>query len=60
MSDQKLTEEEIDMIVDKVCSKLEAKLYLNVGQGIFGLIWKGVVVLLIAIAGYGAGIHIFK
>lgn len=56
----RLNEHEIDAIVDKVCDKLEKKLYLNIGKGLLGIAWKGIIVLLIAVAGYGAGIHWFK
>jgi len=51
-----LSNDDIDLIVDKVCKKLESKLYTNIGSGLFSLISKAVVILLIAIAAYGAGI----
>jgi hypothetical protein len=57
---RKLTTEEIDQIVDKVCDKLEKKLYLNVGRGALAVLWKIVLTLSIALAGYGAGTHWFK
>ena len=52
-----LSEQEIDQIVDKVCDKLEKRLYLNVGKGIFAFVWKGVLVGLLMIAAWGAGVH---
>lgn len=51
-----LSNEDIDVIVDKVCKKLESKLYTNIGSGIFSLVSKAVVILLIALAAYGAGV----
>lgn len=56
MSQQHLNEEDIELIVDKVCEKLERKLYLNIGSGVFGLLWKGILVILIGVAAYGAGV----
>lgn len=56
----KISEEEIDVIVDKVCDKLEKRLYLNIGQGIMSLAWKAILLGLIALAAYGAGAHFFK
>ncbi len=58
--EHKLSDEEIDIIVTKVCDNLEKKLYLNIGAGLMSLIWRAIVIGLIAIAGYGAGIHFFR
>lgn len=61
MSDRlELSDAEIDRIVDKVVDKLEKKIYINVGQGIVALIWRGIIIALLAIAAYGAGVHFFK
>lgn len=51
-----LSNDDIDLIVDKVCKKLESKLYLNIGAGIFSLVSKAIVIFLIALAAYGAGV----
>jgi len=55
-----ISEGDIEKIVDRVCDRLEKKLYLNIGRGALGIVWKIVVTLAIAIAGYGAGVHWFK
>lgn len=55
-----LSEKQIEEIVDKVCDKLEKKLYLNLGKGMLAIVWKGVILVAIALAGYGAGVHWFK
>lgn len=59
-TDTRLSEKEIDQIVDKVCDKLERKLYLNIGEGVLRFLWKAAILGLIAIAGYGAGTHFWK
>lgn len=56
----RLREEEIDQIVDKVCDKLETRIYHNVGKGVLGFVWRGVLLLVIALASFGAGQHFFK
>ncbi len=59
-NDHKLTDEEIELIVSKVCDNLEKKLYLNIGKGLLGMVWKTILIGLIAIAAYGAGMHFWK
>lgn len=57
----KLSDEDVNKIVDRVCEKIEARMYHDVGQGVVSLAWKGVLILMIAIAAYGAGVtKIFK
>jgi hypothetical protein len=60
MEDKKLSEAEIEIIVDKICDKIERKFYVNVGQGLLTMVWKGFLLILVALAAYGAGIHFFK
>lgn len=55
-----LSEADIDLIVSKVIEQLENKIYNDVGRGIMAMIWRGVIIAIIAIAGYGVGGHVFK
>lgn len=54
--DHKLSEEQMNQLADKVCQRLEQKLYLNIGSGVLNLVWKGIVVAMIAVAAYGFGV----
>lgn len=56
MNENKLSDDEMNVLAEKVCNKLEEKLYLNIGSGVLGLVWKGIIVAIIAIAAYGFGI----
>ena len=56
----KLTDAEIEAIAERVTEKLEDKLYTNVGQGVMGLVWRGVIIIMIGLAGYGVGHGLFK
>ena len=58
--EHRLSEEEIDEIVEKVCDKLTDKIYKNVGAGLIALMWKGLILIILGIAAYGAGVHWFK
>lgn len=55
-----LSEEDIDKIANKVGKQLREDLYINVGQGVLGFFWKGVIMVIIALAAYGAGTHLLK
>lgn len=52
----KLSEEDINLIVDRVSARIEANLYQNVGRGLIQLAVRGVIIGLIILAAYGAGI----
>ncbi len=60
MDNHKLSEEEIDEIVDRLCDRFQSKLYRNVGAGIVGLAWRGVVIIILGLAAYGSATHFFK
>ncbi len=59
-----MTEEDLDKLADKlaprITSEIETRLMLSVGHGILGFVKKAVLVGIILLAGYGAGIHFFK
>lgn len=57
--DKKLTEEEIDQIAKRVTEQLQQDFLINVGSGVVALAWKGVIIILILLACYGAGKHFF-
>jgi hypothetical protein len=56
----RLSEEDIDIIVDKVCTKIETRIYHDVGKGVLAMVARGVVIALIALAGYAIGGHVLK
>jgi hypothetical protein len=56
LPDRKLTEDEVNSIANSVCDKMLERLYKNTGSGMFSLLWKGILIGIIAIAAYGVGI----
>lgn len=49
-----LSEEEADMIADKLWEKAKRELYLNAGKGVVNLVWKFMIIGLVALAVYGS------
>lgn len=57
----RLKEEDIDLIVNKVCAKIEQRIYTDVGVGVMKLAWRGILIGLVILAAYGAGVgNLFK
>ena len=42
-----------DADIDTLIAKLRSEFFLDLGRGFWGLAWKGVILVLIAIAAYG-------
>ena len=49
-----LSEEEIKAIAAELESRLVSRFYLNVGKGFWTLVWRGIMLALLALAVYGA------
>jgi hypothetical protein len=58
VDDKKLTEEEIEAIARQVATQLQQDLYINVGSGLISLAWKGLILVLLVLATYGATKHL--
>lgn len=57
MDNKNLSQDEIDAIARKVVEQLQNDLYVNVGSGLIALAWKGIMLILIMLAAYGATKH---
>ena len=53
--DGRLSEEDRDAIARKVFARFQDQFYMNVGKGLWRLVWKVLILGLIAVAAYGAG-----
>ena len=49
-----LTDADVEAIVDALEGRLAKKIYNDVGKGVLGMVWKGVLVALVWLAAYGA------
>ena len=49
-----LSDEEIKKIAAELESRLVSRFYLNVGKGFWTLVWRGIMLALLALAVYGA------
>jgi hypothetical protein len=53
-SSRTISDADVDAITEALREKVIEGLYRDLGKGIWGLVWRGVVVALIAIAAFGA------
>lgn len=54
-----LSNDDVEAIAEAIQEKMWEEFYTNLGRGIWALAWRGFVMVLIAIAAYGAvkGVH---
>lgn len=50
-----LSEDDRQAIADLVFKKFEENFFLNVGRGVWKIVWRGIVIGVIVLAAYGAG-----
>ena len=50
-----LTDQDREEIANKVFAKFQDQFFMNVGKGVWKLVWRTVILCLIALAAYGAG-----
>lgn len=60
VKETRLKPEDIDLIVDKVCDRIEEKIYKDVGRGILALAWRGILLIIVLVASYGVSGHFWK
>lgn len=54
MSDRTLTDADVQAIVAAFEARMTEKFYRDLGKGLLGLVWKGLLGALLFIAAYGA------
>jgi len=52
---RQLSDEDVGAIVEALESRLTDKFYHDVGMGLWGLVWKGLLTAMLFLAAYGAG-----
>lgn len=57
MEERNLTDKDVDAIVEGLWEKASNSFKLNVGSGVIGLVWKSVLLGLVVLAAYGAGLR---
>jgi len=55
MTERRLSEADLTAIADALEHRLTSKFYNDLGKGVWGLAWKAMVLLVLALAAYGAG-----
>jgi hypothetical protein len=51
---RQISEEEADLIAEKLWEKAKSELYINAGKGVVNLVWKFCLMGFIALAVYGS------
>ena len=49
-----LTDADTEALAAALEARIVKRFYLNIGMGVWGLVWKGIVTLLVLLAVYGA------
>lgn len=49
-----LTDEDVKAIVDQLASRWAERFYGDLGRGVWGVIWKAIVLGLVGLAAYGS------
>lgn len=52
--DRNLTDADADAVAAALEARLAKRFYLNLGRGVWGLVWKGIIIAMVAIIAYGA------
>ena len=51
---RRLTDEDITAIVNELEVRVVSRFYGNIGRGVWGIVWRGFVVVIVVIAAYGS------
>lgn len=55
--ERNLTDADVDAVVEGLWKKLRGSFITNLGEGVWGLLWKGALGVILLIALYGASGH---
>lgn len=49
-----LSDDDIDRIVEALDRRITQRFYSDLGKGVWGLVWKAIVIAVVAVAAYGS------
>ena len=49
-----LTEQDVNAVVDELERRMVDRFFSNVGKGVWNLVWRALVVIMVVLAAYGA------
>ena len=52
--DRNLTDDDVKAIVDRLETRVTERFYGDLGRGVWGLVWKAIILAAIGIAAYGS------
>ena len=51
---RKMTDDDIKALADELEGRLVKRFYFNIGRGVWGVIWRALIGLIVLIAAYGS------
>ena len=54
MDERKLSDGDVEAIVDALERRMMYKFYNDLGKGVWGLVWKTIIIALVGLAAYGS------
>lgn len=60
MNERKITDADAEAIAEALKERIKREFYTDLGRGVFGIAWRGLIVALVAVAAWGAvqsGMH---
>lgn len=54
MDGRNLTDADVEALAEALEKRIVGKFYLNFGKGLWALVWKGLITLMLIVAVYGA------
>ena len=52
-----LTDDDVDAIASALEGKIVNRFYRRFGEGVFALVWRGIIAIALFVAAFGAGKH---
>lgn len=52
--DRKLSDADIEAILNQVEQRVAARFYSDLGRGVWGMVWKALLLAMVAVAAYGS------
>lgn len=53
-AERNLTDDDVKAIVDQMETRFAERFYGDLGRGVWGVVWKAIIVAIIAVAAYGS------
>ncbi len=49
-----MTDDDIQALADEIENRLASRFYINIGRGLWGMVWRAILAAMVLVAAYGA------